>query len=366
MQPHRSSATLLAVVFALLIAYASLYPFADWRDQGIGPFAFFTAPWPRYWSHFDVVANFLGYAPLGFLATLALVRTTLLPQPVVWVTLAAATLSLLLEALQTYLPTRVPAVSDLLLNSAGACTGGVLAMSAQRLGVVDRWSSLRRSWFVREARAPLVLLVLWPLALLFPPAAPLSLGQVRERLQSSVDALLEGTPLAHMLHVPGDLHVLSSLGEMICVACGFLALCWLGFSVTLGWHRRLLLLVGALWLGVAASSLSASMSYSPEHAWSWLSGPTQLGLLAGLLLALLSLNAPRRLCLALLVVALVWQLSLINTVPSTPYYAQTLQAWEQGRFIRFHGLAQWLGWLWPFATLWVALLSLSQAERRSG
>ena len=27
------------------------------------------------------------------------------------------------------------------------------------------------------------------------------------------------------------------------------------------------------------------------------------------------------------------------------------QVAEQGRFIRFHGLAQWLGWLWPYAAV---------------
>ncbi len=49
-------------------------------------------------------------------------------------------------------------------------------------------------------------------------------------------------------------------------------------------------------------------------------------------------------------------LSLLNQAPADPYFSQTLQTWEQGRFIRFHGLAQWLGWLWPYATL-VYLLS---------
>ena len=29
----------------------------------------------------------------------------------------------------------------------------------------------------------------------------------------------------------------------------------------------------------------------------------------------------------------------------------SLQAWERGRFIRFHGVAQWIGWLWPYAVL---------------
>jgi hypothetical protein len=37
-----------------------------------------------------------------------------------------------------------------------------------------------------------------------------------------------------------------------------------------------------------------------------------------------------------------------------------LQAWEQGQFIRFHGLAQWLGWLWPYATLLYVLTLIGQ------
>jgi hypothetical protein len=44
-------------------------------------------------------------------------------------------------------------------------------------------------------------------------------------------------------------------------------------------------------------------------------------------------------------------LSLLNQAPTSPYFAQTLAAWEQGRFIRFNGIAQWLGWLWPYAAL---------------
>ena len=54
---------------------------------------------------------------------------------------------------------------------------------------------------------------------------------------------------------------------------------------------------------------------------------------------------------ALMLLALGIYLSVINQAPTNAYFAQTLQAWEQGRFIRFHGLIQWLGWLWPYALL---------------
>jgi hypothetical protein len=72
---------------------------------------------------------------------------------------------------------------------------------------------------------------------------------------------------------------------------------------------------------------------------------------AALVAGVLLVAAPRRLCAALLLVGLVLQLSLLNQAPESAYFAQTLATWEQGRFIRFHGLAQWIGWLWPYAAL---------------
>ena len=61
-------------------------------------------------------------------------------------------------------------------------------------------------------------------------------------------------------------------------------------------------------------------------------------------------------------VALGLYISVLNQAPESPYFAQTLQHWEQGRFIRFHGLAHWLGWLWPYGAL---VYLLAQLGRRS-
>jgi VanZ family protein len=361
LQPHRSSASLLTALYVLLVLYASLYPFSAWRDQGLWAFEFLTASWPHYWSQFDTAANFAGYIPLGFLATLALLRTSLRPWPVLWVTLAASALSLTMEALQTYLPQRVPALSDWLLNSGGALMGAWLARTLEALGVIDHWSRFRRRWFTRDARMPLVLLLTWPMALLFPPAVPLGLGQIFERVEATIEAALAHTPFLVWLPVRGtDLAALAPLGELVCVALGMLVPCLLGYAHIQGGSRRAIFFVAACAIAVMASSLSAALSYGPEFAWSWVSPPVWYGLWVGAALALACMGLRRRTCLAVLLVALVWQLSLVNMVPSTPYFAQTLQSWEQGRFIRFHGLAQWLGWLWPYVVLALALVKLSR------
>jgi hypothetical protein len=103
--------------------------------------------------------------------------------------------------------------------------------------------------------------------------------------------------------------------------------------------------------GGAATALSAALSYGPAHAWAWQAVPVQAGMVVATVLALLMLAVPVRVCAAVLLLALVVHASLLNQAPTSAYFAQTLQTWELGRFIRFHGLAQWLGWLWPYATL---------------
>ena len=61
MPRHRSSAVPLAWLYVGLIVYASLYPFADWRDQGVEPWAFLWSPMPpKYWTGFDVWSNLAG------------------------------------------------------------------------------------------------------------------------------------------------------------------------------------------------------------------------------------------------------------------------------------------------------------------
>jgi hypothetical protein len=58
-------------------------------------------------------------------------------------------------------------------------------------------------------------------------------------------------------------------------------------------------------------------------------------------------------------------LSLLNQAPTSPYFAQTLATWEQGRFIRFNGIAQWLGWLWPYAALIYVLARVWGREQKN-
>lgn len=356
---HKTSAWPLSLVYGGLIVYASLYPFADWRDQGMLPWTFFSAPLPKYWTGFDVIVNVLGYVPLGFLLALTALRSGRASFAIGVATLGAAMLSLAMESLQGYLPARVPSNVDFWLNALGAWLGALLAWAMEKLGVIDRWSRFRSRWFVPQARGALVLLALWPVALLFPAAIPFGLGQVMERLETALADALADTPFLDWLPVRDiELQPLVPGMELVCVALGVLIPCLLGFFVIPSVVRRLWFAVMVFAVGMGVTALSAALSYGPEHAWAWFSLPVKWGLGAAGALACAMLGLPRRATLALVLLALGIYLSLLNQSPASPYFAQTLSDWEQGRFIRFHGLAQWLGWLWPYGALVYLLIQV--------
>ena len=348
---QRTSAWPLAWVYLGLIVYASLYPFSGWRDQGIEPWLYLTASLPGYWTGFDVVTNVLGYMPLGFFLALSALRTArerLAPAALV----ACALLSLVMESLQMYLPDRVPSNLDLLLNVMGATFGAVSAWSLERLGLLQRWSRFRAEWFIVEARGALVLLALWPLALLFPSVVPFGLGQVMERLETALAEALADSPFLEWLPLREvELQPMLPAAEWLAVLLGLLIPCLLGFCIIRIKLKRTLFMLGLFALGAVATALSSALSFGPEHAWVWLNAPVKAALLSAVVLALTMVWLPRRACAALAVLALGIELSVINQTAIGPYFEQTLFFWQQGSFIRFHGLAQWLGWLWPFAAL---------------
>lgn len=363
---HKSAAWPLALIYVGLVIYASLYPFSEWRDQGIAPWAFLAAPMPRYWTGFDVAINVAGYAPLGALLALSALRSGRARFPVLVPTAMAALLALSMEVLQSYLPARVPSREDMLLDSAGAFFGAFSTVVLARLGVIDRWSQIRSRWFVPHGRGGIVLLALWPLALLFPPSVPFGLGQVLERIEETLGEQLQGTPFLDLLPVRDtELQPLLPGAEMLCVWLGLMIPCLLGFCVVRTRLRKLVFVAMVFGAGIGASALSAALSWGPAHAWAWLGFPVQVGLVLAAAFSLALAFVPWRASAALLLLCLGIYLSVLNQAPEGVYFEQTLQAWEQGRFIRFHGLAQWLGWLWPYTVLLYVLTLIWQRDAKN-
>ena len=361
---HKTTAWPLALVYAALIVFASLFPFDGWRAQGIAPWMFLSARLPPpYWTGFDVASNIAGYLPLGFLLSVALAHNGRARWPVALALGMGTALSLCMEFLQIYLPQRVPSNLDLLLNMLGTLLGALGAALLEHQGLTGYWARFRARWFAPDARSVLVLLALWPWALLFPAAEPFGLGQVLERLERVLAQWLGDTPFLAWLPVrEGPLQALSPAAEALCVALGLLVPCLLALSISRTVRKRMALIASIAVIGVGATALSSALSWGPAHAWAWLTIPVQAGIVLAMLLAAASVGLRQRLCAVLALVVVILHSALLNAAPTSAYFAQTLMDWEQGRFIRFYGIGQWLGWLWPFGAL---LILLHRASRKA-
>lgn len=352
---------LLLSAWMALIVYASWFPFSDWHwPVGGEAWTLLRLPWSNRYSTFDVVSNLLGYMPLGMLLVLAMgQRHGRNAAALRDATALCALLSYTLEVGQHLLPQRVPSALDWLLNTGGAVTGSLIGLGlgrTQALGWVHRIGEL---WFAQRSRSGLALLALWPAALLFPTPVVLGLGQVWERVRDSLADALSGLavaePLARWLEAgPPPEARLSSAAELSAVALGLLGPCLVTYSMARPGLRRLWMALGATVLGFGVTTLSTALNFGPQHALAWCTASSLGGLGLGLALAVLLLGCGRRTAAALGLVVVTAGVGLVAQAPADPYFAASLHGWEQGRFIRFHGLAQWIGWWWPYvATLWL-------------
>jgi VanZ family protein len=364
---QRTVALPLLAVWVLLIVYASLYPFEGWRvPVGVSWSAWLVLPWPVWRDRWDEVFNLVGYMPLGILVTVAALRAGLPLRRALWVALGLAlALSYVVELVQSLLPMRVPSLKDLALNGLGAGLGATVVAAAHGSDVTRRLRQAQVRWFGRRNGVGLALLWLWPVALVFPHPVPLGLGHGVKPLLASIGDTLVGSvlepywPHAWLLE-PLAAPRVADLDPAI-VALGVMAPCLLAYALTIDIRHRMALFALVVVAGVALTSLPVVANLGVERGLSWLSADVMFGLVAGCLFAAFATALPARAAAWLGVSVLVAMVWLVAKSPVDPYYVDLLKRWEQGEFMRFHGLTQWLGLLWPFATMgWLAARALRQ------
>lgn len=355
----------------LLVVYASLYPFEGWRwPAGLSFVKAVELPWPRWRDHVDEWFNLLGYVPLGLLGMVAFMRAGLKPGSAACLGLLGASgLSYVMEVTQVMLPTRVPSLRDWVGNTAGAAAGSLLALVMHHAGILDRWRRLRDRWFTRDSATPLILMLLWPAALLVPSPLPFALGQCWDEIMAALVPFLSQLPLS-AIGIEVDLGAaspartgLAPLTEVVAIALGLVSPLVLAGAVAPIGVRRAWFMVIVAFLGVAGMTLSTAMNFGPQHALAWLTPTATLALITAVPVALLLLVPDSRLCAVLGLLVLATAVVLSTQARADVYYAESLHAWEQGKFIRFHGVAQWIGWLWPYLAMgWLVQRLLRDPE----
>ena len=346
----------LAAAYTLLVIYASLHPFSGWRDSGAPVTDFLFAAWPRYWSGLDLFNNILAYLPLGFIWV-----PTLLPRQGLWLavllaSLLGACLSLSLETLQHFLPSRVPSNIDLGCNTLGAFFGalvgarwGALLLDGGRLHAMIR----RRIGSGAMVDAGLVLLALWLLTQLNPEILLFGNGDLRGLLR----ALGLQAPLPYIA------------GQFPWVEAGVTA----GNTAALGLlcgclprAGKYLLPAALIVFALLVKSFSLMLLMSTAGL-AWATPGSLAGLAAGTLMWLAATLLPGRIRQVLAALSLMLATALVNLAPNNPYYTAILQVWQQGHFLNFNGLTRLTSALWPFLVLpWLMLLRQNSTEHPLG
>lgn len=340
-----------ALAYILVIIYASLQPFIDWRALSGNFGDFLLEPWPRWITVDDVLFNFAAYLPLGFLLALTLSVRWSTQAAVMLAAIACVALSFTLEAAQQYLPSRIASNVDLLVNSGGGFVGALIALlfsPGQRLGRTV--AQLRQRWFVGGARgdAALILAGLWLITQLHATLIMFGNGDLR----GSIDLArwFAHTPRAYLAAEAGVV-MLNLTGFGLLLACA-------ARDTAAGyWRAMALIFAGACALKIAA----ATLLLRAPNPWSWLTPGVAMGCAAALLLLLLLTRLPYRGRAAMAVLALAGAVILINIIPENPYRPAPpyLLLGRASHILSFTSMTRALSDLWPFLALLFALFSLA-------
>lgn len=354
------------LMYGFLIVYASLYPFSNWRNNGLPFWGFLTAPLPYYWTGFDVVTNVVGYFPFGVLVVFSLFPAVRgIPAGLIAV-ICGMLLSGSMEAIQAFLPSRVSSNLDFITNSGGAFLGAVAGVLLSPTFLQQsRLLQLRKSWFVHEAGRGLTVLALWPLAQIFPQSYLFGHGQLLP--------VISGW-LSEWLDMPVDLHALLRhdlslnaqeywVAETVITACGFTGALLAGACLLRKQAPKGALMLLLALTALAAKALASALFFAPENAFVWLTPGAKAGLLFGALMLAGLAYAPPVAQRRVAAVSLALSFIAVNCAPTNPYFASTLQAWIQGKFLNFNGAAHFLSLTWQFFALWFLLDRVHRRQR---
>jgi VanZ family protein len=326
----------LAVAYLLLMVYASLDPFVGWRVPNDEATRFLLAGWPSYLLASDVVLNVLAYVPLGLLLTLVWMGHVPRWAAVALAVAAGLLLSVAIEFVQAYLPTRISSNVDVLTNSIGALWGAVMAHAwGERWLLSGELHRLRERHFHAGARTDIafVLLALWLLT------------------QLNAEIWLFGNgDLRHFM--PRDFGIRYSADAYLMLEAGVAALNFAGVAFLIGAIARSFAATAVSLIALAMAALTlktiASMAlFVPGNPGLWLTPGSVLGLVAGMMLWLPLARRSQAGSVRAAAICFAGAVFLVNIAPENPYLVAALQVLQRGQFLRFNSMIELLSSWWP-------------------
>jgi len=320
-----------AVLYGVMIVYASLEPFSGWMAPLPGTPFFLFEPWPARYTRYDVAINVIAYVPFGFFVALT-GRHTPAAARLVAATAMAALLSVAMETTQMFLPSRDASTLDLVSNTAGGALGGLAALVLNgtpglRAGV-GQW---RHRVFVggRSGDLGLALLGIWLLAQVNPGIAlfAATFDPSRELPPDLAGTLLQAAQCAFNV-----------------VGVGLFLALLLRQRRFLGGAVLVLIGVALMLKGAAAAVLLRSTMWE-----NWLKPGATLGVAAGAVVLLLTIPLSRPLQTKLCAIALLSSLIAPLLAPDMWQARAPLALfdWPYGHLLNFNGLTHAVLVVWP-------------------
>jgi len=346
--PGRHRGSLL--VCALVLAYASLYPFVPLRPPADDALAHFIQL--RYITAFDIALNIAAYVPLGVLAVLVLRASGTSRSVIAKATAIGFAFSATMEALQLFIPFRVSQASDVMSNTAGALAGAALFTRPVHERFTRPLGALRERLIEPGpwGDAGLALVALWLIAQLNPALPFFEAG--------SIGSAGDTHPYE------GDIAILAL--QVIAVA---LSTCGFGLFVSTllrgpggALRTTVALLTIALWL----KFVTAATMLKPQLSADWVNEVRVIGLAAGLLIfiALRELERGTRTYLAMLLVLAGALFARIVGDYSPMDDLVRLFRWPHGQLSTFTSLTRYLHEVWPLLVMAYLIASFVSAQRR--
>jgi VanZ family protein len=346
----RSKIALYVALFCVfVIVYASLQPFVGWSSSTKKALSFLSEL-SQSVTQADVAFNVAAYIPLGFALYAAFSSTWRAWSRWLAVLLLALCLSLVVEMLQTWLPTRVSSIYDIASNVLGTCIGAALAAQIVRqnalVGYLDR---LRHSLFIAGATGDLkiLLLMIW-LIVQINPGIPLFAATFHPGMDAAFEPAMIAVELAQ--------------------TCA--ALVGIGLFTDLAMRKRWLggiALIVVIVAAVGLKTVAAHWLLTPIAWERWLRPGHTLGVALGAVALMVLFWLPRMAKSVIAGIALLSSVMIPFLLPDLVVIRAPLSQfeWGYGQLLNLNGLTRTIVVLWPFIATAVLLLRFGSESKRS-
>ncbi len=349
-----SLARLALAIIIPIIAYASLRPFQGWRDPGRHPFGYLFSV-PQFGAPFDAFLNVVGYVVLSVCLTLALFPRFRGGRAFAIGFLGPMLCSVLIEAIQTYLPGRFPSVIDVIMNTIGAMLGAAIAIrSTPWLAHHRGGKHYRERWLVPGHVTEIGLIVLagWFVALFAQRTILFGTGDFRGNLGATLD-----------LGLPPFVY---SVTEVYIVAANLVVaglVMRLITSDSVARIRWFFVLVAA---AVVTRVIAQLTFWKIGSAFAWITPEVLIGVISGTAVGLLTLGLSRRAAAITALVLVATSLAVINITPPDPSLWLQTSAPRERMLIGLVLVARYTAKSWPLAAIvFLVMATMPVVTRRS-